>query len=433
LKFFAYDIGGFMHLNSGINKLISNPTEDLLKVKFNPIVSLKRKRVIGVEAEFEVIIKDQVYKFDDLRNLVNKSDKMLDLMFLCYKKALMEFKDFCYKNKEFGHIVLFLTFEASFIRADYSKLSGLFGVSRDLGIQYNRVAIQISEYSLSNIEELKEFTRKIRSKGLIIGFDEICSNCSNVEILAIVEPDILKINFARFKDIQKEFHKIGIMRAMSNLSKTLGALMCCKNIDTNSEALIAVDTGVDLLQGKYFYDINTDGELKKEKIDTKINMLEKDLKGYLDCKLNSSNNLLSQFNLIASKIAYELSLTTFDEYEKIIRQLLKLNQFIECIYVLDKNGIKILETIFAKGKRAKNRKSIFKSSHIGSDHSSREYYYKLIRSGSGLFISEPYISCASGNLCITVSTIFMDKNADKFILCIDFDSDKNDYYLSCFS
>jgi hypothetical protein len=79
----------------------------------------------------------------------------------------------------------------------------------------------------------------------------------------------------------------------------------------------------------------------------------------------------------------------------------------------------------------KNRKAIFKPSLIGSDYSSKIFYYKVMRDSKRFYVSDPYISCASGNLCTTVSTVFMDENADEYVLCLDFNSDKQDIAISC--
>ena len=377
-----------MAKSSVIKKLIEN---DELKVYFNPIISPRRKKMVGIEAEFEATINNRNYSYDELKKLAYKVDKMLDFEFFCYKKALKEFKKFCTEKKEFGHIVLFLEFESILIHQAHTKLGEIFSIARELNIHANSVAIEISEYKSTDINALREFTKELRTKGVLIGIDEIGSGYSNIESLTIVEPDIIKINISRINSISKEFYKIGLIKAMSSLAKSLGSLMCCKKVESATDALLSIDSGADLLQGKLFYCRERDGELSKDSLDSKIETLTNDIKVYMDCKFNRSNNLLSELSLIASKMAYELTLSTIDEYEKKMRQFLKMNDSIECIFILNIHGIKITESIFAKGRRAKNRKSIFKPYHIGSDHSSKDFYFKVIRKGSGNSLFQNHI------------------------------------------
>jgi hypothetical protein len=207
--------------------------------------------------------------------------------------------------------------------------------------------------------------------------------------------------------------------------------MCCKAIDTSYDAILTIDSGADLLQGDYFFNRSTDKNFEKSVTDNRIRTLSVEYKNYIECRFRSTNNTMSEFNIIASRIAYDLSLTKKEDYPEEIKSFIETNELIEAAYVLDKNGVKITETIFAYQINSKNRKAIFKASEVGSDYSSKIFFYKVMRDSNRFYVSEPYVSCASGNLCTTVSTVFMDENADEYVLCLDFNSDKQNISISC--
>jgi hypothetical protein len=63
---------------------------------------------------------------------------------------------------------------------------------------------------------------------------------------------------------------------------------------------------------------------------------------------------------------------------------------------------------------------MFQPAKALTDHSLKDYYYRRLDNDSDLYISEPYVSLASGNTCITLSLAFKDVENDDFILCSDF-------------
>lgn len=400
--------------------------DDKLKVSLQPVVSLRRKKIIGFEAKFTCYLWGSEFSLEDMKKLAKKESSLLNFDRYARRRAFEQFTIFTKHNIEFAQTVLFLAVESSILKDGVVGSGNIVGLANEFKINLNRIAIEISDSVDLDLNYVKTFVQNHKDLGFIIVFDKVGSGCTNLERLTVVEPDIIKLDISIFDHIQKEYYRKGILQVLSGLAKTMGSLVCCTGIHKINEALISLDTGADLLQGELFYNEKVDGKLTKGLLEQKIEVMSTNFKAHLENKFNNSARLLSGFNFIAGKMAYELTLAENNQFEKKLRKILKFNDSVECLYILNMDGIKITESIFAKGKRSKSRKAIFKPAHIGTDHSSKEYYYNTIRSANGISISEPYISGASGNLCVTVSTIFMDEFANKFILCIDFDSDKTD-------
>lgn len=68
---------------------------------------------------------------------------------------------------------------------------------------------------------------------------------------------------------------------------------------------------------------------------------------------------------------------------------------------------------------SRNRKQfIFKLPAKGSDHSLKEYYYLLQESPANYYITAPYVPLPSGDLCVTISAPFQDRDGHSLILCV---------------
>jgi diguanylate cyclase (GGDEF)-like protein len=92
----------------------------------------------------------------------------------------------------------------------------------------------------------------------------------------------------------------------------------------------------------------------------------------------------------------------------------------ECAYILDNNGVQISDTVCASGNSECPENLIFYSARKGTDHSMEKYFYPLVSARIKKHITQPYISLATGNLCVTVSVTFTNTENSGCILCIDF-------------
>ena len=93
-----------------------------------------------------------------------------------------------------------------------------------------------------------------------------------------------------------------------------------------------------------------------------------------------------------------------------LKQIKKETKAIEALYVLDKSGVQISDTL-TNDKYHKNTN--------GANQSTRAYYYKAVRQKKCV-ITNPYPSSLTNNLTVTASYPIYDKdNKLKYIVCID--------------
>src|SRR5262249_40242819 len=90
---------------------------------------------------------------------------------------------------------------------------------------------------------------------------------------------------------------------------------------------------------------------------------------------------------------------------------------VECLFVLDDKGAQLTDTVWTP-TRAVKPNGLFRPARRGADHSLKDYYYLLMDAFVSRYRTEPYISQASGHLCVTLSGLFRDAKNDNRVLCV---------------
>ncbi|HJT25348.1 MAG TPA: PDC sensor domain-containing protein, partial [bacterium] len=101
--------------------------------------------------------------------------------------------------------------------------------------------------------------------------------------------------------------------------------------------------------------------------------------------------------------------------------LIRFFPLVECLYVIGENGLQTSETIFGNLEGNGKNRFMFRPSPKGTDHAMKDYYFMMMDGGlkKTTFISEPYLSMATGNACVTFARLFKDLDGKLQILCVD--------------
>jgi hypothetical protein len=174
-----------------------------------------------------------------------------------------------------------------------------------------------------------------------------------------------------------------------------------------------------MFQGFYFSKPEMFAENIFSLLSDKINKVSGDVEKHVMEILKKKNVKNDIYSELLQFVISEFSSVHFSNFESKLSEIAKINKTIECMYVLNRFGVQITDTV--KGHfpaDSFSSKSIFSPDAQGADQSLKEYFLQL-KSGLKKFISEPYISLATGNICITVSAQFFGSDGEKYILCVD--------------
>lgn len=392
--------------------------DESIEIHFQPIVSVKKKTVVGIEALCRGINPgtDSIIPPNILFGLAKDEELTVDFDRLCRKKALESYQSLQLKSSD---LMLFLNIDISVLDKGVVGSGHLLNIVNELNVDPGHVVIEIVESKVDDIVALKRFVNFYRNYGFLIALDDVGSGHSNLDRIPLVKPDILKIDRSLISDIDKKYYKQEVFKSLVNLSKKIGALVVAEGVEREEEAIMVLELGADMLQGFYYSKPKKVAAGLTKHCEEKVNLTAYKFKNYMVNKINQIRSLHQEYNRILNDIVEMISKISVNCFDMYLKRIVKEYPVLECIYILNESGLQVSDTYCNLLAPANQKQLIYRPAKKGTEHSLKEYFYMLVHAGLNKYTTEPYISLASGNLCITISSVFADLNGDKYILCID--------------
>lgn len=120
----------------------------------------------------------------------------------------------------------------------------------ELGRMAERVVLEITERAgLPEISNSKEIVRELRARGFRIAIDDLGSGYAGLNSLAILEPDVVKLDMVLVRDIQDSLTKRKLVSTVTSLCRDMGAIVVAEGIESLAEEETLLKLGCDLFQG----------------------------------------------------------------------------------------------------------------------------------------------------------------------------------------
>jgi hypothetical protein len=196
-------------------------------------------------------------------------------------------------------------------------------------------------------------------------------------------------------------------------------MVVAEGIETEEEALKVVEFGADMLQGFYFA---TPQKITSSMIKTfnqPIRRVASHYSAYLVESIRSQKIKYKEYQEAIKEALNEIGKVEEKRFDFKLLDIINTHKVFECIYILDTDGVQVTDTVAAYGNHSKHKNLIFKPAKKGDDHSLKKYYYFLKNMKVSKYLTEPYMSNATGTLCVTMSCVFKNLDNKKFILCVD--------------
>lgn len=383
---------------------------------FQPIMSVTGKKILGLEGLIRGIIPgaEKTIPPQQLFSAAHTAGLTIPLDRACRDAVLSAFLDYYQVNPD---LLLFLNLDTAIID-EVGGSNYLCDQVDKSGISPKNIVIEINESKALNTSGLTQFVTTYKNKGFLIALDDVGAGFSNMDRIAGLKPDIVKIDRSIIKDMDHIYHKQEVFKSLVNLTNKIGALIVAEGVETRSEAIQVLKLGGQVIQGFYFARPGNDFVLKAELIAKTAEVVDA-YKALLLKELDDYNQKCLAYTQTVNGMIKALAVVDHpDEFDGQLTKCLTGAEAVDCAYVLDESGIQCSDTVGAKNIGA-CEKLVFHSAKMGVDHSIKNFYYNLIKRKQDTYISEPYVSMATGSLCITYSRVFR-LAAKKYILCVDF-------------
>jgi EAL domain-containing protein (putative c-di-GMP-specific phosphodiesterase class I) len=386
-----------------------------LHTAVQPIFSLAHKRIVGYEALAR--IKDVSEKFVSPLTLFNPDQSQSDIVFLDRLCRHLHLYNFARLNDEVNW--LFLNVSPHTIAN--SDVYGTF--FRELlearHFPSERIVIEIVEHPISNNEMLLKTVDFYKNLGCLIAIDDFGAGQSNFDRIWSLSPDIVKVDRAMLLKASGNKSIRNLLSGIISLLHQAGALVLIEGIETQDQAMIALESDADFVQG-YFFAKPT---------------MELDQSLLPDC---SFEELFIEYK---EKVALseKTTIKSYKRYAELFQQVIsgiknRLNWTEACDVLLeDKNVVRcyLLAPSGVQIGSTKTNAHFFGQSDArfrpleeanSADWFRRHYLRRAIVHPNQMQITRPYLSITGAHMCITLSMMFSSPNGLR-VLCCDLNWD----------
>ena len=380
-----------------------------LSSAFQPIYSLTHERVIGYEALIRgerngetVAPWEIIAGSDDFEQLVH-----LDR--LCRAIHIRNFQRHLRHNAW-----LFLNVNPR-VAVEGKQFGPFFGKLLDsTGIAPQRVVVEILEHAIIDEALLARTVAYYRSMGCLIALDDFGSGHSNFDRIMRIQPDIVKMDTSM---IRQAGSNVVARRIMPNLVAMLheaGCLVLVEGVESEDEALIALDANVDFVQGFYFARPSAPMSLPSHA--ETFQRLDRRYTHQYEVVRYRRRQAMRQYkqHFAEAAAAYNNGVPL----DQACKPLLELEAVQRC-YLLDSNGKQLGDNLYPITRQVPiNTHFLPLADTRGANWNRKPYFRDAIGHPGKVRLSRPYLSTASVELTQTLS-ICIENRDELQVLCCD--------------
>lgn len=114
------------------------------------------------------------------------------------------------------------------------------------------IVLELTEDAKLTYEDFHKVMVLHRSLGIATGIDDFGSGYSGLNVLATCGADMVKLDRQLVRGIDKDPKRQIIVEAFTQLCGKLGSIVVAEGVETQAEAEVLRQQGIDLMQGYYF-------------------------------------------------------------------------------------------------------------------------------------------------------------------------------------
>lgn len=282
-------------------------------------------------------------------------------------------------------------------------------------VSASRIVVEIIEGAIEDEEQLSESVKFYKELGCLVAIDDFGAGHSNFERIWRLAPDIVKLDRSMILQASEKPMARRVLPGIISLIHEAGSLALIEGIENKREAMIAMDTDVDLVQGYYFAEPSPD--LMEDLRSRQINKLFRDYSTTIpqQTRRDKLSACSAEFAEAAARLQAGFALNQACE------NLLRIEGADRC-YLLNQQGIQIGASLIAprRGNPMNDARYEPLADATGANWVRRPYLQRALQHPKELQVTRPYLSIATGRLCVTVS-IAIHVMGQLQVLCYDLD------------
>lgn len=277
-----------------------------------------------------------------------------------------------------------------------------------------RVVVEILEDEIQDELQLAAAVEYYRELGCIIAIDDFGAGNSNFNRVWEISPDIVKLDRSLAVRARSDIRTRRALPSLVELLRESGCLVLMEGIETEEEAVIAVRSGVDMVQGYYFARPSLNAVANRP-----IHDVVQRIQGrFIESTHQAAAELGASLKLYVERFQTLVGrMRAGEQFESAVAVLHGLENVTRS-YVLDREGIQRGESVVARQGSIESSRFAVLTQGAGADWSTRSYFRRAIQHPGQIQITKPYLSIADADTCITLS-IAEELGGTLRVICCD--------------
>ena len=215
-----------------------------LRSHLQPIFSVQQAACIGYEALLRASDADGVVRPERLFERARQDGDLALLDWICRAIHLRKFA-----TVDRGDRKLFLNIHPEVAVRDARSVREFADLVRYYGLAPNRLCLEVLEAPCPDEALLREAVLAHRALGVAIAMDDFGQGRSNFDRIVSLRPDLVKIDRSILTRTVGESRSRRMLPSIVQLLHEAGAQVAIEGIESADEALVAIESGADHLQG----------------------------------------------------------------------------------------------------------------------------------------------------------------------------------------
>lgn len=381
-----------------------------LKTALQPIYSISHKRIVGYEALIRAFDTDNSAVLPlHLFQLPASDAENLLLDRLCRYLHIQN-----YSGIEDQLNWLFLNVSPRVVTSG-SQADSFFGqLLKRTGLPPHRIVMEIVEQPTDDAQRLKETVAYYKKLGCLTAIDDFGAGHSNFERIWNLSPDIVKLDRTLLTRATEDHKARQILNGIVSLLHQSGCLVLLEGVETRDQALIAIDAGVDFVQGFYFQRPSIELE-QVAQASTNLDELLREYKNRRRVTLDPTQQLTHFFGDLFRHTIDRLCQDS--NMHQACFELLNHPAVSRC-YLVDNKGIQLEDTVISDSRaRALDPRFRPLESTTSADWFRQQYLRQALAQPEQLQVTAPYLCVSGAYMCVTLSQGFYYQGKLRVLCC----------------
>ncbi|RDH46310.1 EAL domain-containing protein [Zooshikella ganghwensis] len=218
-----------------------------LRSSFQPIINVRHQRVVGYEAFIRGTSRQHQCNTTSptiLFNLAARLDQLATLDQLCRLSHCESFS-----TQDATDNWLFFKQTAGLVKQDILHSYALEQLLKQSLLPPYQLIIELSKKTFGDEMLLVEAASIYKNMGLLVAIDDVEINSVSAYQIERIKPDIIKLNLHNQHETAGQHDASHLFTNLVSISSEVGSLCIVSAVETEKQAVLALSSGIDLLQG----------------------------------------------------------------------------------------------------------------------------------------------------------------------------------------